>query len=177
MERKRTLILAGGAAATVLAAGTALAANLGLMSAGTDDGNPVGELNAADIAELAPLDETPTTTPATSSTTTPQVIILDEWVTEPGAPAPSEAPAPGSETPTEAPTDPSALPDDPYGYETYSYGSDGGPGGYDDEGYEDDDEYEYEDHEYEDDDHEDEEHEEDEEDEEDHEEEEHEDDD
>ncbi len=148
MERRKALTFAGVTTATVAAGIFALAANFGLLSTASAD-TDVGELDAGDVEEL--LATRTTTEPETPDD--PEIIVIDEYVTDP-APAAGYAPSNVGQ-PAPAPSYESEYEDD------------------DHDGYDDD---ECEDDEY-DDDHEDDEHEDDEcEDDHEHEEEEHEDD-
>ena len=144
MERKKALIAAASAALVLATSGAAIAANLSLLG---DDGGEVGELDAESVTNLVTEDELPTTT------TTPagEVIIVDEWVTDPAS-APAGAPDPGATgvdlsgdgLPDDDPTPGSSSGDDPYDDSSS-----------DDDSYDDEDEHEDED-EFEDDEHEDE---------------------
>jgi hypothetical protein len=133
MERKKALIAAASATLVLATSGAAIAANLSLLG---DDGGDVGQLDAESVTSLVS-DVEPTTT----STTLPggQVIIVDEWVTDPAAP-----PASGSVDPSTAGVDLSGdgLPDD-----NPTPGSSSDDGSSDDDAYDDS----YEDDEHEDD--------------------------
>ena len=77
----------------VAAASTAVAANLGLLGTEAPDADPVGNLDAANVAELV-ADTT------TTSVGDPVVVYVDEYVTVPAAPAsPSSPSAPGGSAP------------------------------------------------------------------------------
>lgn len=52
MERRIALSIATATAIAIAAGGAAFAANVGLL--GSDKGDPVGELSAANVAELVP---------------------------------------------------------------------------------------------------------------------------
>ena len=150
MERRKALALAGVAALT-LTAGTAAAANVGLLGAsGTDDG--LGELDAQSVAQLV---DTPATTTATAPATPDSTVVyVDEYVTAPtaaggatasagsgstgdtGSPAAAPAPAapPTAAAPTPAPMTSGSS--DPAVVAPYQ----------DDDEYEHEDEVEHEDH-------------------------------
>jgi hypothetical protein len=92
MQRRLALTLAGSGA-LVLAAGTAaVAANLGILGAGST-GDPVGDLDAGNVVELI----------AEASTTTvpgePEVVYVDEYVTVPATSAPPATAAPAPPAP------------------------------------------------------------------------------
>lgn len=85
MDRRKALALAGTIAITLTAAGTATAANLGLLASGGEA--PVGQLDARNVAALT--DTVPSTQPVTTVT---QVQVVEDVITIPvddgGAAAP-----------------------------------------------------------------------------------------
>jgi len=99
MNRRMALTLAG-TAAVVLSAGTAaMAANLGILSAGAKE-DPVGKLDAQNVSDLV----TTTTAPAA-----PVVVYVDTYDTTPDA-APADEPDPAAATDSSEPTEaPAAL--------------------------------------------------------------------
>lgn len=117
MERKRALVIAGSVGLSVLAGGAAMAANFGLLDA-AGDGSPVGELDASNVSDLAdavPVADTGTPTDQTTATSA-EVVVIDEWVTEPGgAPivvdgTPSAPTMDAGGAAAQAPTTPAAAP-------------------------------------------------------------------
>ena len=87
MERRKALTFAGVVTATVAAGTFALAANFGLLSTASAD-TEAGELDAGDVDALVV--RTTVTEPETPND--PEIIVIDEYVTDP-APAAPNAPA------------------------------------------------------------------------------------
>lgn len=81
MERRIALSIATAAAVAITAGGAAFAANAGLL--GTDKADPVGELSAANVVELVPT--------TTSTAPTPEIVVIDEFITVPGAASPGRS--------------------------------------------------------------------------------------
>lgn len=83
MQRRIALAIATAAALAATAGSAAFAANAGLL--GSDDSDRVGELSAANVADLVPTSMPP-------STATPEIVVIDEFITVPGgaASAPSD---------------------------------------------------------------------------------------
>lgn len=74
MERRKALAISAAIVATVAAGGVAFAANMGLLGfAGSDPA--VGNLDARNVAEL-------TANTATTDSTLPEVIVVDEYVND-----------------------------------------------------------------------------------------------
>jgi hypothetical protein len=128
MDRRKAVVIAGTATASLAMATGAFAANMGLLnSAGAD----VGKLDATNVADLES-QTTSTTEPPPDVT----IIVQDIPVAGSGSTAPVATPAPAPPAP--APQQPAAP----------SVGSNNGPQGGDDHGadeYEDEDEDEDED--------------------------------
>lgn len=78
MERKKAIVTAAIVSGAVFAASAAIGVNVGLLSSSAET-NPVGELQANDLADVG----------TTSSTTVPEpvTVFVDDYVTDPAAPA------------------------------------------------------------------------------------------
>ncbi len=153
MERRKALTIAGVVTATLATASIAMAANLGLLGlAGADDEGP-GQLDAGNVADL--VDAVPLPSPAeavgTGAEQDTEVVVVDEYVTEPASPGPVANPVPADTF-----TDPAP---EAAGRATPEGGMEDHEPWYDDE-HEDDEHEDDEDDEHEDDEHEDDEHEE-----------------
>lgn len=98
MQRRLALTLAGSAAIVVAASSAAMAANLGLLGSTGPGSDSVGNLDAANVADLAPA---PTTATSVAGQPDPVVVYVDEYVD-----APADAPDP---TTTEAARPPTTL--------------------------------------------------------------------
>lgn len=91
MERKKALVAAASATLVLATSAAAIAANVSLL--GDDDGD-VGQLDAETVTNLVPEAES-----TTSTSTLPdgrEVVVIDEWVTDPGAPVPPTGTDPGT---------------------------------------------------------------------------------
>ena len=165
MQRRIAIAAAAAVALVLTAGGVAVAAGIGVLGSSGGEADPVGQLSVAGIADLVP-----------APSTVPQVVVVDEWVSVPGAPSSSAAaPSPTSGS-SQGMAGPSAQPngpdigssiagsvagsldpvpvDAPTSTTLVRVDDDGDDDGYDDDD-DDDDDYdddEYEDDEYEDDD-------------------------
>ncbi len=148
MDRKKALTLAGAAGISVIAVGTAMAANLGLLRTADTSPGDVGTLTAEDASFLVP---DPT---VASEVVTPSTIVVDEYIVEDGSSGSAGVPATGlSPVAGAAATDDGDGDDDggdgttPTGTYDEDSADDGDEGEHE---YEDEDEYEDEEHEEED---------------------------
>lgn len=89
MDRRKALALAGTIALTLTAAGTATAANLGLLAA--ESTTPVGQLDARNVASLT--DQAPPTTQTVTTVT--EVQVVEDVITVPIDDHGVDGPAPG----------------------------------------------------------------------------------
>ena len=85
MERNKALAVAGSVAVTLLAAGGAVLANVGLLEASEADAD-VGQLDAQTVADLV-AEPTPPSTEAIAVEPPTTVVYVDEYETADGQPA------------------------------------------------------------------------------------------
>ncbi len=116
LNRHKALAIAATVAITVSAAGVATAVNVGLLSSAASE--PVGQLDAKNVASLT--DTVPSPTVASTTTTTaapvdPEIVYQDEYVTAPPVPGVTPAPAPSHEqgAPEANESHPAPTPDGP----------------------------------------------------------------
>ena len=88
MQRRIAIAAAAAVALVLTAGGVAVAAGIGVLGSPGGDADPVGQLSVAGIADLVP-----------TSSTAPQIVVVDEWVTVPGAASSSVSVAPGASAP------------------------------------------------------------------------------
>jgi hypothetical protein len=94
MNRRKALAAASGVAVFVVAGGTAMAANLGLLQVGSDV-SPVGQL---DVAQASALTQPSVTTTSVTTVPTPPVTDAPATAAEPPADDPAAAPEQPPET-------------------------------------------------------------------------------
>jgi hypothetical protein len=86
MQRRKALAVAGTIAATVTAAGAAMAVNVGLLGS-SGPGSKAGQLDARNVAELSNAVAPP------AAPTAPAVRVVDEYIAVPEGPREHDTPA------------------------------------------------------------------------------------